>query len=93
MQQVIIYLKTNISWNLGYYFNLLNFFFFFLQMAAAGFYFAGSKSEPDLACCFVCLKELDGWEEEDDPWLVMQIADPCFYSCEHSQIKKKIVHE
>ncbi|XP_018018393.1 baculoviral IAP repeat-containing protein 5 isoform X2 [Hyalella azteca] len=38
------------------------------KMAAAGFYFAGSKSEPDLACCFVCLKELDGWEEEDDPW-------------------------
>lgn len=39
-----------------------------LQMAAAGFHFTGSKNEPDLAQCFVCLKELDGWEEDDDPW-------------------------
>nr|XP_053643997.1 baculoviral IAP repeat-containing protein 5-like isoform X2 [Cherax quadricarinatus] len=38
------------------------------KMAAAGFYFTGSKKEPDLAKCFVCLKELDGWEEDDDPW-------------------------
>ena len=39
-------------------------------MAAAGFYFKGSKKEPDLAECFVCQKELDGWEENDDPWYV-----------------------
>lgn len=38
------------------------------KMAAAGFYFIGSKREPDLAKCYVCLKELDGWEEDDDPW-------------------------
>ncbi|XP_045621635.2 baculoviral IAP repeat-containing protein 5 [Procambarus clarkii] len=38
------------------------------KMAAAGFYFTGSKKEPDLAKCFVCHKELDGWEEQDDPW-------------------------
>ncbi|KAK8404654.1 hypothetical protein O3P69_007716 [Scylla paramamosain] len=38
-------------------------------MAAAGFYFIGSKSNPDLVRCFLCFKELDGWEEEDDPWL------------------------
>ncbi|XP_063889996.1 baculoviral IAP repeat-containing protein 5-like [Scylla paramamosain] len=37
-------------------------------MAAAGFYFIGSKSNPDLVRCFLCFKELDGWEEEDDPW-------------------------
>ncbi|KAG0716693.1 Baculoviral IAP repeat-containing protein 5.2-A [Chionoecetes opilio] len=37
-------------------------------MAAAGFYFTGNKKYPDLVRCFVCLKELDGWEEEDDPW-------------------------
>ncbi|KAF2343989.1 BIR repeat, partial [Trinorchestia longiramus] len=42
---------------------------FFLEMAAAGFHFKGSKAEPDLACCFVCFKELDGWEEDDDPWI------------------------
>ncbi|KAG7166974.1 baculoviral IAP repeat-containing protein 5-like [Homarus americanus] len=38
------------------------------KMAEAGFYFIGSKREPDLVRCFMCLKELDGWEEEDVPW-------------------------
>ncbi|XP_026277076.1 baculoviral IAP repeat-containing protein 5-like [Frankliniella occidentalis] len=38
------------------------------KMAEAGFYSIGSKSEPDLAKCYVCLKELDGWEKDDDPW-------------------------
>ncbi|XP_071520203.1 baculoviral IAP repeat-containing protein 5 isoform X2 [Panulirus ornatus] len=38
------------------------------NMAAAGFYFIGNKREPDLVKCFVCLKELDGWEKEDNPW-------------------------
>jgi len=38
------------------------------KMAEAGFYSLGSKSEPDLAKCYVCFKELDGWEKDDDPW-------------------------
>ncbi|KAK3931197.1 Baculoviral IAP repeat-containing protein 5 [Frankliniella fusca] len=38
------------------------------KMAEAGFYSLGKKSEPDLAKCYVCLKELDGWEQDDDPW-------------------------
>lgn len=38
------------------------------KMAEAGFYFIGSKDEPDLARCYVCCKELDGWEGDDDPW-------------------------
>lgn len=37
-------------------------------MAEAGFYFTGSRSEPDSAMCFFCDKALDGWEEDDDPW-------------------------
>merc|ERR1712136_195827 len=37
------------------------------KMAKAGWYHPGSNNEPDLARCFVCLKELDGWEPEDDP--------------------------
>jgi hypothetical protein len=37
-------------------------------MAEAGFIFCGSKSEPDLTQCQVCLKKLDGWEKDDDPW-------------------------
>eukprot|EP00088_Acartia_fossae_P037445 TRINITY_DN38620_c0_g1_i1.p1 TRINITY_DN38620_c0_g1~~TRINITY_DN38620_c0_g1_i1.p1 ORF type:complete len:146 (+),score=25.29 TRINITY_DN38620_c0_g1_i1:37-474(+) len=38
------------------------------RMAAAGFYACGGSSEPDLARCFFCRKELDGWEPMDDPW-------------------------
>lgn len=34
-------------------------------MAEAGFYCIGCDS----AACFMCGKELDGWEEQDDPWL------------------------
>jgi len=41
---------------------------FYFQMAEAGFYSSGKKSEADLAMCYICGKELDGWEEEDDPW-------------------------
>lgn len=37
-------------------------------MAEAGFYWHGTETEIDIAACFVCGKELDGWEESDDPW-------------------------
>ncbi|XP_075449534.1 baculoviral IAP repeat-containing protein 5.1-like [Ascaphus truei] len=38
------------------------------NMAKAGFVHCPSENEPDVACCFFCLKELEGWEPEDDPW-------------------------
>ncbi|XP_077980472.1 baculoviral IAP repeat-containing protein 5-like [Glandiceps talaboti] len=38
------------------------------KMAAAGFYHCPTEQEPDLVKCFVCFKELDGWEPNDDPW-------------------------
>ncbi len=38
-----------------------------IQMAEAGFYHCPTDQEPDLVKCFFCLKELDGWEPEDDP--------------------------
>ena len=37
-------------------------------MAEAGFYFVGTETEPDLARCYWCRKELGGWEPTDDPW-------------------------
>ncbi|XP_032684301.1 baculoviral IAP repeat-containing protein 5 [Odontomachus brunneus] len=37
-------------------------------MAAAGFYAIGNNDEPDLVECFMCGKQLDGWEPDDDPW-------------------------
>ncbi|KAG5282401.1 hypothetical protein AALO_G00055580 [Alosa alosa] len=37
------------------------------QMAKAGFVHCPSENEPDVACCFFCLRELEGWEPQDDP--------------------------
>ncbi|EFN75940.1 Baculoviral IAP repeat-containing protein 5, partial [Harpegnathos saltator] len=37
-------------------------------MASAGFYTIGNSDEPDLVECFICGKQLDGWEPDDDPW-------------------------
>ena len=38
------------------------------RLAEAGFYHVPSETEPDLVRCYVCLKELEGWEPEDNPW-------------------------
>ena len=38
------------------------------KMAEAGFFHILHDNEPDLVCCYVCLKELDGWEPDDSPW-------------------------
>ncbi|NXV47999.1 BIRC5 protein, partial [Uria aalge] len=37
------------------------------EMAAAGFLHCPSENSPDVAQCFFCLKELEGWEPDDDP--------------------------
>uniref|UniRef100_A0A8C5F448 Baculoviral IAP repeat containing 5a n=1 Tax=Gadus morhua TaxID=8049 RepID=A0A8C5F448_GADMO len=37
------------------------------KMAEAGFLHTPSDNCPDVAKCFFCLKELEGWEPEDDP--------------------------
>ena len=37
-------------------------------MAEAGFYYVGNPSEPDIARCYYCRRELDGWEPTDVPW-------------------------
>ncbi|XP_065065688.1 baculoviral IAP repeat-containing protein 5-like [Rhopilema esculentum] len=39
------------------------------MMAEAGFYHTPSSNEPDLVTCYVCYKEMDGWEPTDDPWV------------------------
>lgn len=39
------------------------------NMAEAGFYsVATGTDDVDAAKCFLCGKELDGWEADDDPW-------------------------
>ncbi|CAI9177526.1 unnamed protein product [Rangifer tarandus platyrhynchus] len=37
------------------------------RMAAAGFIHCPTENEPNLAQCFFCFKELEGWEPDDDP--------------------------
>ncbi|XP_075706236.1 baculoviral IAP repeat-containing protein 5.1-like [Rhinoderma darwinii] len=37
------------------------------NMAKAGFVHCPTENEPDVACCFFCLKELEGWEPDDEP--------------------------
>ncbi|XP_034049657.1 baculoviral IAP repeat-containing protein 5a [Thalassophryne amazonica] len=37
------------------------------NMAKAGFIHTPSENSPDTAMCFFCLKELEGWEPDDDP--------------------------
>ncbi|NXX80612.1 BIRC5 protein, partial [Urocolius indicus] len=39
------------------------------RMAAAGFVHCPSENSPDVAQCFFCFKELEGWEPDDDPLL------------------------
>lgn len=37
-------------------------------MAEAGFYYCGLSKDEDTVACFLCEKQLDGWEATDDPW-------------------------
>lgn len=37
------------------------------QLAEAGFYFNPTEGHPDNVTCYLCDKDLDGWEYEDNP--------------------------
>lgn len=37
------------------------------QLARAGFVFQPRPSNPDNVSCFLCHKDLDGWEDDDEP--------------------------
>lgn len=37
------------------------------DLALAGFYYRPSIEAPDNTICYMCERQLDGWEEEDDP--------------------------
>lgn len=49
-------------------------------MARAGFVHTPSDNSPDIAMCFFCLKELEGWEPDDDPqWVLCSCICLCIY--------------
>ncbi|KAI7794224.1 baculoviral IAP repeat-containing protein 5b [Triplophysa rosa] len=54
-------------------------------MAKAGFVHCPSENEPDVACCFYCLKELEGWEPDDNPWTEHAKRSP---NCAFLHLKK-----
>jgi Inhibitor of Apoptosis domain len=39
-----------------------------LQMASAGFFYNPGSDSRDNATCFLCRYNLDGWEQDDDPF-------------------------
>ncbi|XP_053496459.1 baculoviral IAP repeat-containing protein 5a [Ictalurus furcatus] len=57
------------------------------NMAKAGFIHVPSENSPDIAQCFFCLKELEGWEPEDDPEKEHKAHSP---SCNFITLKKSV---
>jgi len=55
------------------------------SMSAAGFFCVGGEDEPDLVECFMCCKQLDGWESNDDPWEEHKKHQP---NCQFMQLNK-----
>uniref|UniRef100_A0A8C2X071 Baculoviral IAP repeat containing 5b n=1 Tax=Cyclopterus lumpus TaxID=8103 RepID=A0A8C2X071_CYCLU len=58
------------------------------KMAKAGFVHCPSENEPDVACCFFCLLELEGWEPDDDPWTEHSKRNP---NCGYLILKKDFI--
>ncbi|KAJ2930028.1 hypothetical protein H1R20_g7060, partial [Candolleomyces eurysporus] len=48
-------------------------------LAEAGFFYDPSADDPDNVTCFMCEKELGGWEEDDDPFDIH--FDKCAQKC------------
>eukprot|EP00043_Microstomoeca_roanoka_P013933 m.137087 g.137087 ORF g.137087 m.137087 type:complete len:376 (+) comp15884_c0_seq7:125-1252(+) len=46
------------------------------NLAKAGFVYKGTAEAPDLVQCFLCQKELDGWEAGDDPMKEHEVHSP-----------------
>lgn len=46
------------------------------SLAEAGFYFKPSKTDTDNVACFMCKKELGGWDEDDNPFEVHVSKSP-----------------
>ncbi|XP_012692569.2 baculoviral IAP repeat-containing protein 5a [Clupea harengus] len=57
------------------------------NMARAGFVHTPSGNSPDVAQCFFCLKELEGWEPEDDPMKEHKAHSP---HCDFVALKKPV---
>ncbi|KAL4612913.1 baculoviral IAP repeat-containing protein 5 [Arapaima gigas] len=57
------------------------------NMARAGFIHTPAENSPDIAQCFFCYKELEGWEPEDDPVKEHKAHSP---ECSFIALKKPV---
>ncbi|CAD5115143.1 DgyrCDS4147 [Dimorphilus gyrociliatus] len=57
-----------------------------VKLAEAGFFRPYPRKRPDLAECYICLKPLEGWEEQDDPWTEHKSHMP---TCPLSKLRDK----
>ena len=58
-------------------------------MAEAGFFHSPNDRDADIARCFVCFKELEGWEPEDNP--VYVFSQPCISgTCTFNRLTSQI---
>uniref|UniRef100_A0A8D0DKR1 Baculoviral IAP repeat-containing protein 5 n=1 Tax=Salvator merianae TaxID=96440 RepID=A0A8D0DKR1_SALMN len=65
-----------------------------IRMAEAGFIHCPSENAPDVAQCFMCFKELEGWEPEDDPREEHQKHSPnCAFLALQKDISELSVNE
>nr|QMS47767.1 baculoviral IAP repeat-containing protein-like protein [Fimbriaphyllia ancora] len=56
------------------------------KMAEAGFFRSSTDRDADITRCFVCFKELEGWEPEDSPMEEHKSHSP---KCEFLLLNKK----
>ncbi|XP_076843389.1 baculoviral IAP repeat-containing protein 5.1-like isoform X2 [Brachyhypopomus gauderio] len=56
-------------------------------MAKAGFIHVPTDNSPDVAQCFFCYKELEGWEPQDDPVKEHKLHSS---TCHFIQLKKNV---
>ncbi|XP_032994954.1 baculoviral IAP repeat-containing protein 5 [Lacerta agilis] len=64
------------------------------RMAEAGFIHCPTENAPDVAQCFICFKELEGWEPDDDPMEEHRKHSPnCAFLALQKDIKDLTIQE
>ena len=49
-------------------------------MAKAGFFATSSDPSSDCVRCFCCFKDLENWDDDDDPWTEHRKRNKCLFA-------------
>ncbi|CAG2115222.1 unnamed protein product [Medioppia subpectinata] len=49
-------------------------------VSGSGFYHCNMSGEVDGVRCFCCMKELDGWDQTDNPWTEHKRNNNCYFA-------------